>query len=269
VRRNLVAQAAGRAGRNRLHLAAKVVELALQHFDLLLLPENGTIERFEQILGKGQLDFQFLDFRFHPSLPIMTPPAHHWYEDAQALVSGTLLFALAVACFREAGLLTGGTTGIAFLAHYATGLPFGALYFIVNLPFYVFALKALGARFTLKTFCAVGLLSLFVELLPRWFAIGHIDPLFAAILGGLLAGAGLLMLIRHEASLGGIGVLAIYLQKTRGWRTGYVQMAADAIIVAGALAIVEPLRVGLSVVGALVLNLVLGINHRPGRYFGH
>ena len=39
-------------------------------------------------------------------------------------------------------------------------------------------------------------------------------------------------------------------------------------IVCGALAIVDPLRVGLSVLGALVLNMVLAINHRPGRYFG-
>lgn len=199
----------------------------------------------------------------------MTPPSHRWYEDVQALVSGALLFAFAVVCFREAGLLTGGTTGLAFLAHYATGLPFGILYFVVNLPFYVFAAKAFGARFTLKTFCAVGLTSLFVELLPRWVAIGRIDPWFAAVLGGLLAGAGLLMMIRHEASLGGIGVLAIHLQNARGWRAGAVQMAADALIVAAAFAIVDPQRVGLSIVGALVLNLVLGINHRPGRYFGH
>jgi hypothetical protein len=45
-------------------------------------------------------------------------------------------------------------------------------------------------------------------------------------------------------------------------------MIADGFIVCGALAIVDPLRVGLSILGALVLNMVLAINHRPGRYFG-
>ena len=39
-------------------------------------------------------------------------------------------------------------------------------------------------------------------------------------------------------------------------------------IVCAALAIVEPTRVALSILGALVLNMVLAINHRPGRYFG-
>jgi len=193
---------------------------------------------------------------------------HHWLEDAQALLTGTLLFALGLVLLRKAGLLTAGTAGLTFLAHYATGLSFGLLYFVINIPFYIFGLRALGPAFTLKTFCAVALLSIYSELMPAWITIDHINPVFAAVLGGLLAGAGLLMLIRHQASLGGLGVMAIYLQKKKGWRAGNVQMAVDALIVTGALFVVDPLQVALSVLGALMLNLVLTINHRPGRYFG-
>ena len=196
------------------------------------------------------------------------PPEHSLLEDIQALVSGTLLFAFAIVLFRQAGLLTGGTAGMAFLGHYASGWSFGMLYFLINIPFYIFGLLALGKAFTLKTFCAVALLSLYSEVLPRWIHIESIHPVFAAIIGGLLAGAGLLMLVRHRASLGGLGVMAIYLQKKRGWSAGTLQMIADGFIVCGALAIVDPTRVALSVLGALVLNMVLAINHRPGRYFG-
>lgn len=198
----------------------------------------------------------------------MTSHRHHWFEDAQAIATGTLLFALAIILLRQAGILTGGTAGITFLAHYATGQPFGLLYFLINIPFYAFGLKAMGKAFTLKTFCAVGLLSLYSELMPQWIVVERIHPLFAAILGGLLAGAGLLMLIRHQASIGGLGILAIYLQKHRGWRAGNVQMIADGFIVAGALIVVDIEKVALSIVGAFMLNLVLSINHRPGRYFG-
>ena len=197
-----------------------------------------------------------------------TASDHSLFEDIQALVSGTLLFAFAIVLFRQAGLLTGGTAGLAFLGHYASDISFGLLYFLINIPFYIFGLLALGTAFTLKTFAAVALLSLYSEALPRWIHIERIDPVFAAIIGGLLAGAGLLMLVRHRASLGGLGVMAIYLQKKRGWSAGTLQMIADGFIVCGALAIVDPLRVGLSVLGALVLNMVLAINHRPGRYFG-
>lgn len=195
-------------------------------------------------------------------------PYHNVLEDVQALLSGTLLVAFAIVLFRHAGLLTGGTPGLTFLAYYASGVPFGVLYFLINIPFYIFAFLALGRAFTLKTFCAVALLSLYSEWLPHWIDIKRIDPVFAAILGGLLAGAGLLMLIRHQASLGGVGVLAIYLQQRHGWRAGSLQMIADAFIVCGALFVVDQDRVVLSILGALVLNMVLAINHRPGRYFG-
>ena len=197
-----------------------------------------------------------------------TASDHSLFEDIQALVSGTLLFAFAIVLFRHAGLLTGGTAGLAFLGHYASDVSFGLLYFLINIPFYIFGLLALGRAFTLKTFAAVALLSLYSEVLPRWIHIESIHPVFAAVIGGLLAGAGLLMLVRHRASLGGLGVMAIYLQKKRGWSAGTLQMIADGFIVCGALAIVDPLRVGLSVLGALVLNMVLAISHRPGRYFG-
>lgn len=193
---------------------------------------------------------------------------HSRLEDAFALVAGTLLVAFAVALFRQAGLLTGGTPGLVFLAHYASGGSFGLLYFLINLPFYVFGLRALGLAFTVKTFLAVALLSAFSELIPHWIRIASLDPAFASVLAGLMAGSGLLILIRHQASLGGIGVLAIYLQKRRGWRAGTLQMVADGLIVCGAFVVVDFWHVALSVLGAVVLNLVLAVNHRPGRYFG-
>ena len=62
---------------------------------------------------------------------------HAWYDDALAFVTGTLFIAFGVAMFSHAGLLTGGTAGVAFLAHYATGVGFGLLFFVINLPFFL------------------------------------------------------------------------------------------------------------------------------------
>jgi uncharacterized membrane-anchored protein YitT (DUF2179 family) len=112
----------------------------------------------------------------------------------------------------------------------------------------------------------VALVSIAVEAIPRVLAIARIEPWFAAVTGGCAIGVGLLMLFRHRASLGGLNVLALLLQERRGWRAGRVQMALDVAIVAAALAVVEPWRVALSVLGAVALNLVVAVNHRPGRY---
>ena len=189
---------------------------------------------------------------------------HRPHEDVQALVTGTLFVALGVVLFRHAGLLTGGTAGLAFLLHYATGWNFSLVFFAINVPFYGLAYRRMGLAFTLKTLSAVTLLSAFAEGVPRWIDIGTLATPFASVMGGLLMGAGMLMLFRHRASLGGLNVL--YLQETRGWRAGHLQMALDCSIVLAAMAVVPWTQVAWSILGAVALNLTLAINHRPGRY---
>lgn len=201
-------------------------------------------------------------------MPDSNAQRHSLFEDAQALLVAPLFVAFAVLLFRQAGLLTGGTVGIAFLIHYLGGWPIGWVVFIINLPFYLFAVRALGWGFAAKTFVAVSLLAVYTEVLPAVISLNSVDHLFAAIMGGFLAGVGLLMLIRHKASLGGLGVLAIYLQNTRHWRAGKVQMAADFLILGAAVLVRDPWSVGLSILGALALNLVIAVNHKAGRYMG-
>jgi uncharacterized membrane-anchored protein YitT (DUF2179 family) len=104
------------------------------------------------------------------------------------------------------------------------------------------------------------------NLLPQWITLGTIHPLFAAVAGGLLMGTGMLILFRHRASLGGFNVLVLYLQERFGWRAGLVQMALDCSIVLFALTLTDWWHIALSVLGAVVLNQTLAINHRQGRY---
>jgi uncharacterized membrane-anchored protein YitT (DUF2179 family) len=195
-----------------------------------------------------------------------TAPKHRTYEDIQALLTGTLFVALGIVMFGHSGLLTGGTAGIAFLVHYATGWNFGLVFFVINLPFYGLAWKRMGRRFTFKTFAAVGLLALLTNMLPKLLHFDQLNTLFAAIMGGLLMGAGMLILFRHRASLGGFNVLVLYLQERFGWRAGRLQMGLDCAIVLGSFAVVDWQHTALSVLGAVVLNQTLATNHRAGRY---
>lgn len=199
--------------------------------------------------------------------PLASIP-HSTLEDALALLCGVLLISIGVAFFTTAGLLTGGTAGLAFLLHYATGVGFGKAFFVLNLPFYWLALRKMGRAFTLKTFIAVALLSLLTELQRQFLQFASLQPLYAAIAGGIITGTGFLVLFRHRSSLGGVGILALYLQDRYGWRAGKVQMAVDCCIVLLALWSMPLPQVAYSIVGAVALNLVLAINHRPGRYMG-
>lgn len=198
--------------------------------------------------------------------PDTSPVPHRPHEDVKALLTGTAFVALGLMMFRHAGLLAGGTAGMALWLHYATGMDFSLTLLLVNLPFYVFAWVRMGAAFTLKTFTAVSLLAAMSWLLPQGLHIDRLWPPLAALLGGVLCGAGMLMLFRHRASLGGLNVVVLYLQERFGWRAGKIQMVLDSLIVLGGLAVADPSRVALSVLGVVMVNLTLAVNHRPGRY---
>ncbi|NTF40839.1 MULTISPECIES: YitT family protein [Rhizobium] len=191
---------------------------------------------------------------------------HSLVEDIQGIFSGSLVSALGLFCLSSAGLLTGSTAGVAFLLHYAIGVNFGLAFFVVNLPFFYLSLKQLGPAFTIKTFIAIALTSLLSNLQPLLFNVAHINPLWSALLGGILLGFGLLALYRHRASLGGVGILGIYLQERFGIRAGLVQLAVDLCVLAVAFAVTTPFVVICSVLGAIALNLFLAINHRSDRY---
>jgi len=192
--------------------------------------------------------------------------AHTLFEDAQAIFTGVLFVSLALILFAQVGLMTGGTAGAAFVLHYATGISLGKLFFAINIPFYWFAWRRMGREFTFKTFVAIALLSGLTEWSPQLFAIERLHPAYAAVLGGLLLGSGCLFLARHRASLGGATIVSLYLQRSRGWRAGKVQMGIDCAIVLCALAVIPVERVAYSVLAAVVMNLFIAINHKPGRY---
>ncbi|MBB3132539.1 uncharacterized membrane-anchored protein YitT (DUF2179 family) [Rhizobium pisi] len=191
---------------------------------------------------------------------------HSTVEDVQGIFSGSLVAALGLYVLASAGLLTGSTAGVAFLLHYAFGVNFGLAFFLLNLPFFYLSWKRLGMAFTVKTFIAIGLTSVIADVQSRFFSISSIHPAWAALLGGLLLGFGLLALYRHRASLGGVGILGIYLQDRFGIRAGLVQLIIDLCVLAVAVFVATPPVVFYSVLGAVVLNLFVAINHRADRY---
>jgi uncharacterized membrane-anchored protein YitT (DUF2179 family) len=193
---------------------------------------------------------------------------HSWFEDAQALFTASLFISLGYGLLKQAHLLSGGTAGVALLLTRLTPLSFGQLFVALNLPFFWLAVRQMGWAFTVKTFITIGLVSLGADRLGLVMAFERVEPLYAAVLGGSLIGIGLLMLFRHQACLGGLNVLAIWLQERRGVRAGVFQLVVDSMVVVASLLVVPPATILLSVIGAVALNMVLAVNHRPGRYLG-
>lgn len=191
---------------------------------------------------------------------------HSRLDDAQGIAFGGFMAAIGLTVLTHLGFVTGQTAGLAVLIAYATGWEFGLVFFAVNLPFYWFGYKRLGLAFTLKSFISVGILSGLMLVMPDWIRFDSINPVVGAVMFGAITGSALLALFRHGASLGGIGILALYLQDRTGFRAGYTQLIFDIVLFAVALTIRDPVTVAFSALGAVVLNLVIAINHRRDRY---
>lgn len=194
------------------------------------------------------------------------PKTHSLIEDAQGLAFGSTMAAFSIVILTHLGLITGQTAGLAVLISYASGVPFGPVFFLLNIPFYWFGYRRMGLSFTIKTFLAVAALSVLSALMPSWVDFSTLNPAFGAILFGFVSGAALLAIFRHGASLGGIGILALYLQDRTGFRAGQTQLIFDAALFTIALFLLPWQTVGWSFLGAATVNLVIAINHRRDRY---
>ena len=191
---------------------------------------------------------------------------HSLLDDVQGLGIGLFLCSLGMQFLTTAGLITGQTAGVAVIISYLTGYSFGTVFFVINLPFYFFAWKRLGLEFTVKSLISVTLLSVLTDVMPLGLGFDRLDPLLAVLAFGTTVGIGLLAMFRHNGSLGGLGVVALYVQDSTGFKAGYVQLMVDGVIFAVA-ALLFPLDVvGWSLLGAVVLNLVITFNHRRDRY---
>ncbi|RED13206.1 YitT family protein [Pontivivens insulae] len=195
-----------------------------------------------------------------------TATHHSPLEDAQGIGAGVVITALGLALYQGAGLVTAGMAGLALIISYASAWDAGIVFWLLNLPFYGLAILRMGWAFTLKTFAAITLLSVLLSFQADWLAVADIAPAYAAIAGGIAVGFGLLGLFRHRASLGGVGILALFLQDRLGWRPGLVQLVLDLMILSSGLLVLPWGAMLWSIIGAVVLNLFLTVNHRLDRY---
>ncbi len=196
----------------------------------------------------------------------MQKPKHSVVEDLFALVSAGLFVAFGLYLFQSQDLMVGGAAGLALLGTYALPINFGLLFFIINVPFYALAWTHISKRFTINTFISVTTVSLLTDIIPQFVQINNANPIFTAIFGGILLGVGMLIMFRHSSSMGGLGILAFYLQQRFSIRAGTFQLSIDTIILLSSLLVLDWKLVLMSVLAAFCLNMVLSLNHRPERY---
>jgi len=198
------------------------------------------------------------------SLP--APMSHSKVEDVVALFIGTFLLSFAINIIQQGGIMTGGTAGLALLLHYVFHVSLGTLFFCINIPFFYLAYKKMGLQLVLKTVAAIGLVSFFAELNPSFFSLENINPIYASLIANIILGVSFLILFRHKSSMGGINLLAMFMNEKYGISVGKFQMFVDISILIASAFFVDFNLLMISIMGAVVLNMIIAMNHRKDRY---
>ena len=160
---------------------------------------------------------------------------HRWTRLVLAVV-GSLIYSVGINYFvTPAGLYTGGFLGVGQIIRTLLiqncGMDFGnfdiagLIYFALNIPVYLLAFRSIsgyfGAKSLLCTVCNTFFLSVLV---PPAEPILY-DVLAASILGGIIAGAGIGLMLYDGGSSGGMDILGVYLiKKFSGVSVGKVNM---------------------------------------------
>lgn len=200
-----------------------------------------------------------------PSDPIIID-AHTRFEDVLAMLISTFILSFALNLLQFSHIMTGGTAGLSLLIHYMTGLKFGTAFFLINIPFYYFAYRKMGMALVVKTFIAVALLSVFSELTPQFVHIDALNPVYSTIIANVIMGISFLILFRHRSSLGGINLLALFMQSRYQIPAGKIQMGIDLTILAASAFFIPWQILLISMLGAVILNFIIAMNHKTSRY---
>ncbi len=126
------------------------------------------------------------------------------------------------------GFIDGGATGISLLISQLTGIPLALLIVLVNIPFILFGIRAIGKKFAVKTILAITGLAVAIAVLP-YPEITN-DKLLIAVFGGFFLGAGIGMAMRGGAVIDGTEVLAISISRNAGVSIGDIILIINVII---------------------------------------
>ena len=150
---------------------------------------------------------------------------------------GSTLFALGFDLFLEpSGINCGGVSGIAMLIVYATQpkwLTVGIVSAMINIPLFFFGYRQIGKYFFFGSMFGMLISSVGFDLFAKILPIVQMDPLVAAIFGGVVVGAGLGVVFLAGASTGGTDIVARLLKlKFRNFPIGKIMLCMDLMIAA-------------------------------------
>ena len=197
-----------------------------------------------------------------------------WLFEVERIIGciiGSLMYAVGVNLFLvPIGLYTGGLMGICqvirtILVDYMN-LPVGnidiagIIYYIINVPIFLIAMKKMGKRFLAKTLITVTAMTIFMSIIPAELIIE--DMMASSVVGGIIAGVGIGITLRMASSGGGMDIIGVLLVRWRkDFSVGKVNLLVNIILYGACLFMFDIKTVIYSVIFASVYSIAMDKVH--------
>jgi len=139
------------------------------------------------------------------------------------MLGGAFLAAMAIRVFLIPNeLIDGGIIGISLILGRLYGNEYLSWYLLLlNVPFIFLAWRYIRRSFVLHMFAAIVFFAIFLKLLEQFPAF-QADSLEAIVIGGAMLGAGAGFIIRHGGCTDGTEILAILINRRKGFTVGQI-----------------------------------------------
>lgn len=167
--------------------------------------------------------------------------------DGIFLVTGCALAAFGLAVFTIPNQIApGGLSGISTAVSYLTGMSVGVLTLLLNIPLLLFAWRRMGIKPLAKTLLGTVLLSVLIDLFTAIIPPYTADSLMAALIGGVIIGAGMGLLLVRGISTGGTDLIGLMLYNSKpALSMGQLLMLIDSVVVVFATVVFRNIDVAL------------------------
>ncbi len=149
------------------------------------------------------------------------------------IVLGNVLIAFAICTLvLENNIIAGGVSGIGVVLNHYLGLSVSLSVAIINIVLFGLGFIFMGKVFAMTTLLSTFLFPLALDFFESQTIFHHYldDPLLACILAGCLTGIGIGLILRSNASTGGVDILAIVLNKKTGLPVHIILNDIDLIV---------------------------------------
>ncbi|MDO4296008.1 MAG: YitT family protein [bacterium] len=176
------------------------------------------------------------------------------------ILLGNFLYALAVTLFIVPNqLITGGTTGLALFVQQVSGLPISIFVSCFNGGMFLIGAFILGKKFALSTVVSTVVYPMLLGALEGSGLTGFVmeEKIVAVLYAGMLIGAGIGIVMRMDASTGGMDIPALVLKKLFGFNVSFVIYLCDCVILLLQMSISQSTAILYGILLILVYTLVL------------